>query len=158
MASNYPVGLDNLLGNQPYVDDVTVLLSAELNTVQDAVDALQEKVGIDSSAAATSHDYKIATLEAAPSVNIKAGTYTGNADATQAITGVGFEPDALFIFRLQDGLNSYYKDKNMGVNAFTFAAIYGTSIIDSLDGDGFTVNGSANANGGVFSFLAIKEA
>jgi len=58
MASVYPTSLDDLIGSQTYVDGTTVLEAAELNNIQDAVDELQEKVGIDSSAVSTSHDYR----------------------------------------------------------------------------------------------------
>jgi len=60
MASNFPTGLDDLIGNQNYVDGTTIIEAAALNNLQDAIDALQEKVGIDSSAAPASHDYKLA--------------------------------------------------------------------------------------------------
>lgn len=57
MASSFPTSLDDLYGNQPYVDGTTVIQAAELNNIQDAVDELQEKVGVDASAVATSIDF-----------------------------------------------------------------------------------------------------
>lgn len=56
----YPTTLDDLDGNQQWVDGTTVVEAAPLNAVQVAIDALQEKVGIDSSADTDSLDYKVA--------------------------------------------------------------------------------------------------
>lgn len=47
MGTAYPTALDDLLGNQPYVDGTTIMEALALNNIQDAVDALQEKVGLD---------------------------------------------------------------------------------------------------------------
>lgn len=63
MATNFPTSLDSL--TNPSSGDP---LSSPSHSVQhananDAIEALQAKVGIDSSAETTSHDYKIAQLE-----------------------------------------------------------------------------------------------
>lgn len=60
MAINFPTGLDSLTR---YVDGTTVIVSSTQNNMQLAIEALQVKVGIDSSAVAASHDFKIAALE-----------------------------------------------------------------------------------------------
>lgn len=71
MATNYPAGLDDFAN---YVDGVTVMESAVLNDMQLAIEALQAKVGIDSSAVAASHDYKLAyPIERGWLPNIMAG-------------------------------------------------------------------------------------
>ena len=66
MASNFPSSLDNF--TNPTADDSlnspTVPHADQHSDLNDAVEALQAKVGADSSAVATSHDYKIAQLEA----------------------------------------------------------------------------------------------
>jgi len=59
MSSNFPTSKDELLSNQPYQDGVSVFQAAELNNIQDAIDALQTKVGITSSTDPNSLDYKI---------------------------------------------------------------------------------------------------
>ena len=61
MATTFPTSLDSM---PDYTDGTTVLVASDSNNIADTVDALQAKVGIDSSAVATSHDYKIAQLEA----------------------------------------------------------------------------------------------
>ena len=64
MATNFPASLDSL--TNPTSSDSLNLPShsAQHANVNDAVEALQAKVGADSSGVASSHDYKIAQLEA----------------------------------------------------------------------------------------------
>jgi len=56
----YPTTLDSFT---PKVDDTNDVMAADVNGLQTAVASLQTKVGVDSSAVTTSHDYKIAQLE-----------------------------------------------------------------------------------------------
>jgi len=66
MATNYPTSLDSL--TNPASTDL--MSAAGVNhadqhaNVNDAVEALEAKVGVTSSAVVTSHDYRIAQLEA----------------------------------------------------------------------------------------------
>lgn len=66
MASNYPTSLDDFTD---YVDGTTIMQADTLNNMQKAIEELQVKVGIDSSAVTSSHDYKLANLP-------KLGSYT----------------------------------------------------------------------------------
>ena len=59
MATSFPTGLDDFTN---YIDGTTVMEAATLNDMQFAIEALQAKVGIDSSAVSASHDYKLAAL------------------------------------------------------------------------------------------------
>jgi len=73
------------------------------------------------------------------------GTYTGDGAATLVITGVGFQPKIVFVYRHeivkpdwcvkndQDGVNSNFSD-GAGTQWW-----YGADMIISLDADGFTV-------------------
>lgn len=64
MATNYPASLDNL-SNPASTDSLSG--HADLHTnVNDALEALQAKVGVDNSAVSTSLDYRVAALETAP--------------------------------------------------------------------------------------------
>jgi hypothetical protein len=67
MASNFPTSLDSLTnptGTDLMENDTDALDHATQHTnINDAVEAIEAKVGINSSAVTTSHDYKIATLE-----------------------------------------------------------------------------------------------
>ena len=58
--ANFPEILDDFT---PKVNDTTDVMAADVNGLQTAVASLQTKVGVDSSAVSTSHDYKIAQLE-----------------------------------------------------------------------------------------------
>ena len=66
MTTNFPSSLDSLTNPTPSDDMSLVSHSSQHANVNDAVEALQAKVGVDSSAVTTSHDYKIAQLETAP--------------------------------------------------------------------------------------------
>lgn len=76
MATNYPTSLDT------YTDTASTEsvgaagggqgVSVILNNTQDAIEALQAKVGVDSSAVVTSHDYKITALETDVALNTAA--------------------------------------------------------------------------------------
>lgn len=59
MAINFPVSLDALTNPAPtdYCDDVS--LSGKIGDLNDAVEALEAKLGVDSSAVTTSIDYKL---------------------------------------------------------------------------------------------------
>jgi len=60
VATNFPTSLDTYTTKTDNVDDV---MASHINDLQDAVEALEAKVGIDGSGVATSHDYKISQLE-----------------------------------------------------------------------------------------------
>lgn len=65
MAINYPTSLDTLT-NFPTDDKLAapdISLKQKLNDLQDAVEALQAKVGVNSSSVGTSLDKRVDTLE-----------------------------------------------------------------------------------------------
>ena len=98
---------------------------------------------------------------------IKTGTYTGDGAATQAITGVGFRPSALFTFKLVDSSNhgGFVKTTAMGEYArqIDINGRYKVDHIISLDADGFTVgdctgfSNMTNESGIVYAYIAAKE-
>jgi len=65
MASNFPSSLDSFTNpsSTDAMDSVSVPHATQHSDLNDAVEALQAKVGADSSGVASSHDYKIAQLE-----------------------------------------------------------------------------------------------
>lgn len=104
---------------------------------------------------------------------IATGTYTGDGSTSQAITGVGFRPKALWI--IQGGIdeslsNSFFTTTEMvtaNPNGFAYRIVAGGSgnnIVEnnriiSLDSDGFTVDDNGadhapNANGETYFFAA----
>jgi len=54
--ANFPTSLDSFTTKYDNTDDV---MAADINDVQDAIEALEAKVGINSSAVTTSLDYKV---------------------------------------------------------------------------------------------------
>ena len=97
----------------------------------------------------------------------KTGTYTGNGNSTQAITGVGFQPKFVLIYdhTLSGAPNLLFKTDQDGLYAF-YLWLYGSSsnfnyatdVVVSLDADGFTVGNSgtiANTNGNVYTYIAF---
>jgi hypothetical protein len=64
MATNFPASLDTLTNPTSSDSLSSPSHSAQHANVNDAVEALQAKVGVDSSAVASSLDYKVAQLEA----------------------------------------------------------------------------------------------
>ena len=57
MASNFPTALDELVTNQSFVDGTSIVQAAPWNKIQDAVDKLQAKVGVDGSSVVSSIDF-----------------------------------------------------------------------------------------------------
>ena len=101
MATNFPASLDTLTNPTSSDSLSSPSHSAQHANVNDAVEALQVKVGIDSSADTSSHDYligdllsRIATLEAAGSPIVKvaaftsSGTWTVPAGVTYAVAHI----------------------------------------------------------------------
>jgi hypothetical protein len=65
MATNFPTSLDALINPQP-TDSVAVVSHASQHTnANDAIEALEAKVGVNNSAVTTSLDYRVKSLETA---------------------------------------------------------------------------------------------
>jgi hypothetical protein len=93
------------------------------------------------------------------------GSYTGNGAATQAITGVGFQPTVLMIFPRNAVQSPTWKTSGDGLNAATFSpGAYQADIIISLDANGFTVGDATalpalynmNTNAVVFNYVVWR--
>jgi len=92
----------------------------------------------------------------APSENFNIVTYTGNA-STQAITGVGFQPDLIWIKGRNFADNHNIGDSSRGPANFIFPNLTSeeftsNNYFTSFDSDGFTLgsDGTSNANGNTF--------
>ena len=96
MATNFPASLDSLTNPTPTTSMSGSLSHAgQHSDLNDAVEALQAKVGADSSAVTSSHDYKIAQLEAAATGKIlqvlqtvKTDGFTTSSTSFVDVTGV----------------------------------------------------------------------
>jgi len=94
MASNFPSSLDTFTNptSADAMDSVSVPHATQHSDLNDAVEALEAKVGADSSAVTSSHDYKIAQLEALGTATAFTPSWTnltpGNATETWYYTQV----------------------------------------------------------------------
>jgi len=96
---------------------------------------------------------------------IKIGSYTGNGGSTQAISGVGFQPDAVLVLPHAGQApytENWVKTSTMGGYAKELKEkpYWSTDVIISLDADGFTVgtgmSNVLNTDGRTYSYVAIK--
>lgn len=88
------------------------------------------------------------------------GTYEGDGNATQAITGVGFEPCAVIVKNADGGDYGVIRIAGMAATyskKFSISA-YVTDCIRSFDADGFTVGDDdcVNTNGDTYYYQAWK--
>jgi len=102
MAINYPTSLDTFTNptSSDAMNSVTVPHATQHSDLNDAVEALEAKVGVNSSAVATSHDYKITDLDSRVTtlenaeipdtiIDAKGDLIVGTADDTAGRLAVG---------------------------------------------------------------------
>lgn len=87
MATNFPTSLDSYATLVDNVDDV---LASHPNDRGDAIEALEAKVGVNSSAVTTSHDYKLRNL---PTQDSTTKVTNLNADLLDGIDSASFVRD-----------------------------------------------------------------
>jgi len=102
----------------------------------------------------------MAYISIQPKDNFNVIFYTGTG-AAQSITGVGFRPDLIWIKRY-DGTaehklfdinrNNFFLKKALEIN--TTALIPDTTLMQSLDADGFSLAGTVNGNTNTENYLA----
>ncbi len=91
-------------------------------------------------------------------VQMKTGTFTGDGDPTQGITGVGFQPKVVIVWDIVSGQDAHIKtdqdagtkDKDLGATAYT-----ASGFIESLDADGFTVGSNFNTSSRGHVYVAL---
>lgn len=103
MATNFPSGLDSFTNPSATdsMDSVSVPHASQHANLNDAVEALEAKVGVDGSAVTSSLDYKVSALPVGVieyATNGTNGTMTGSEAAT--ITASSFTPVAGRLYRL----------------------------------------------------------
>jgi hypothetical protein len=132
--------------------------------VANATDRIQNlqsngfQLGTSSEVNGSSVEYFFAAIKSFPGI-IAYGTYAGDGIDDKAITGVGFQADALFVKR--DGASqgrlktSSITDTN---SLFLGAAAAATTGIKTITSDGFTVgtDNSVNNNASTYYWIAFK--
>ena len=105
--------------------------------------------------------YDITNHEYTPSTDVSEHfntvTYSGTG-ATNAITGVGFQPDLVWIKRRNSAVSHYLLDSVNGVGKYFMtdsnAAAPATSTFTSFDSDGFTLENSTLGNNSSGTYVA----
>lgn len=91
--------------------------------------------------------------------DIKLGSYTGNATDNRAITGVGFQPLAVFIMGTGNNIK-VARFANTGDTSHLLAnSADSANLIQSLDSDGFTIGTESpvNTNSQTYYYVAIRS-
>lgn len=88
MAINFPASIDSLTNPAPTDSRLTVSLSGKISDLNDAVEALEAKVGVDGSADTDSLDYKVANSIQVSDLNAGISESSGKVNVIAAATGV----------------------------------------------------------------------
>jgi hypothetical protein len=150
VATNFPASLDSLTNPTSSDSLNSPSHSAQHANVNDAVEALQVKVGIDSSADTSSLEYRIAQLEAAGSPIVKVAAFTSSGTWT---VPAGVTYAVAHIRGGGGGINSNTAGGNGGSSSVAFAggtvtAAGGNGVQVSADSMSPTGFGNAAANSG----------
>lgn len=103
-------------------------------------------------------------------IAMKTGTYTGDGNATKAITGVGFQPRKIEAYSQTSNYGLTIKTDQDGTKAMRLGTgsstqtEYADDMIISLDSDGFTVGDGTGTTGGnvnnvnarVYTYIAFR--
>lgn len=133
--------------------------TSNISTGITSLDADGFSVG--SSTSANSNGVTYYYLAFGGTVNFKTGNYTGDGNNARDITGVGFQPDFVLVFRTTTAAFpaqrfASYDDAN---SQHLISSTPNPLEISALISDGFTVNNAArvNANGGAYHYVAWKS-
>ncbi len=146
MATNFPTNIDTFT-DQTSSDLIT---SAKWNNLQDAIEALEVKVGADNSTVTTSHDYKLATIG-----RIKARAYRNAAQNINAASGtkvlidtISFDTEGVVDTtnsRITPSLPGYYQ---VSAQVFVKGIPDGVLVVANIFKNGIGVSGGSGVRGG----------
>lgn len=133
-----------------------LVTETHMDNIRENIEHLGDNVEIGGAAA---KDLTAATSAA----RMATGTYTGDGNATQAITGLGFQPDFLIIYSQDTDSHIPMKSDQDGTKTqMSSAPTWGDDHIISLDSDGFTVGDGTpssnivNVNLTVYTYIGWK--
>ncbi len=93
----FPTSLDSFTAN---VDNVDVIYASDVNELQTAITSLEAKIGVDSSAVTTSHDYKLGEILTTDKAVGKTATQTlTNKTLTSPVVNVGSDATGDMYYR-----------------------------------------------------------
>lgn len=94
-------------------------------------------------------------------MQIKIGNYTGNGSDNRSITGIGFQPDMVFVGRQGGGWNFARVVGMTGDVCVPWGGDGGEfdNRIQAIESDGFQVgtNGDTNENTGAYNYIAVRD-
>jgi hypothetical protein len=170
MATGFPTSLDdftNPSGSDP-TDNPSA--SATASNLNDAIEAVQAKVGIDSSAVTTSHDYKLGGVTGTDKAASLTGTETltnktlTSPTLTTAVVATSLDMDGKKLILDGDQDTSITADTDdqidieiSGADDFQFTANDFTALSGSVISTD-TINETTGANGVTIDSLNIKDA
>ena len=117
-------------------------------------------VGADARVNASATMYYWTAFKAGPGKMV-AGSYTGDGGASQAITGLGYQPELVYVISAGAGGNEMIQRSSAAPEAFNFYDGPGDATwIPTLGADGFTVGSDARVNTSptVYHYVAWNEA
>jgi len=131
VATNFPSSLDTL--SNPESTDSLQGHAQQHTNENDAIEALQAKVGVNNSAVSTSLDYRVAQLEAGGNVGTELGL-TGNNDLI--ITGIENKTT------IDTFLKSLYRTVNYALQISRGSEFYSSTILVLNDGTDINISES----------------
>jgi hypothetical protein len=162
MATNFPASLDTLTNPTSSDSLSSPSHSAQHANVNDAVEALQAKVGADSSAVTTSHDYKIAdhasrltTLEGAAGSGLVFISRTTIGSAVSSVTVSGAFSSTYDNYRIVVRGVVLSLNENVGIqlsaltSGYKFGGLTATYAV--------SVSGAGTASGNKLRFGAVAD-
>jgi len=158
MSVNFPTALDTY---STLVDNTDSVLAAHMNDRGDAIEALQIKVGIDSSSVATTIDYFLKHSSGAYRTHKHDGTSDDGAATIGALTGLTIANN-VDVGNFQIRALQFYPDAATGtapfvVDSTTMVSNLNADQLDGLEGSGFVQTASGTQTVvGVKTFNSLK--
>ncbi len=131
MATNFPNSLDTL--SNPESTDSLQGHAQQHTNANDAIEALQTKIGVNNSAVSTSLDYRIVQLEAGGNIGVELGL-AGNND--QVITGIENKTT------IDTFSKSLYRTVNYALQVSRGSEFYSSTILVLNDGTDINISES----------------
>lgn len=91
------------------------------------------------------------------STNFKVGAYTGDAQDDRSITGIGFQPDLVWVKRIANGARWRSSSMSGDISQYFGATAQASDIIQALESDGFQVGTSINEANLIYFYVAFKN-
>jgi len=152
MATSFPTSKDNL--SNPSANDELTGHAAQHTNANDAIEAIQSKLGVDGSTDENSIDYKVTSLEALVT------TVTNNSNATSELLGLEGNND-LTVYGIENptSLDSFAKNTwrtvRYNLQVTKGNEIYTSEILASHDGTDIMIsetNIMSNTNNSLFTY------